>query len=355
MIRKILPTILATLTGQPRYLPDIVWSSNSWVHNIFRFYEMIFWRRIGIRAESGVFDRTIVKNNRKVNVKVIELYSIESIFAYTETAIRKFITDTKNFKLPVKLYIPVLQTNTISGMGTGLKLSPYLFAIAFENSVGFTFNASASNITYSKTCTGSDLILWVGTSIRNSRTIAGGGVTYNSISLTQSGTASDSTAILNYLHYKTTPSTGANTVSVTQSVADTITSCAISYTGVNATGQPDATSVGGPSTATSYSQSVTSVADNCFAILYGNNNSGASITAGSNTTVRNNCEVAFCGACLCDSTTAKTPAGTFTLAFTSASGSMTGTMASFAPVSVATVLSAKVVRPLQAINRASTY
>lgn len=315
---------------------------------------MIFWRRYGIRAESGVFDRTIIRNGRKVNVKVVEMYSFESVVAYTETAIRKFFTDTKNFKLPIKLYMPIMQADIGRGQSFGLKLSPYLFAIAFDASVGFTFNASASNITYSKTNTGSDLILWVGTSIRNTRTISGGGVTYNSASLTQSGTASDSTAVLNYLHYKTAPSTGANTVSVTQSVSDTITSCAISYTGVNATGQPDATSVGGPSSATSYSQSVTSVADNCFAILYGNNNSGASITAGSNTTVRNNCEVSFCGANLCDSTTAKTPAGTFALAFTSASGSMTGTMASFAPVAIASI-SAKVVRPLQAIIRASTY
>src|SRR5690349_16076088 len=49
--RYILPAILAILTNHPRYLPKIEWANDSCVHNIFRLYELIFWRRVGIRAE----------------------------------------------------------------------------------------------------------------------------------------------------------------------------------------------------------------------------------------------------------------------------------------------------------------
>lgn len=202
-------------------------------------------------------------------------------------------------------------------------------AIAFDSKTNFLYNASTATHTYSHTCSGVDRILFVGVSVRDTRTVTG--VTYNGVSMTQSGSLSTTTGIKNYLFYLVNPSTGSNTVSITQSASDTITSCSISYTGAAQSGQPDATSVGGPSSGVSYSQSVTSVADNCFAILYGDNNSGATLTAGSNTTIRNNCEVAFTGAFLLDSTTAKTPAGTFTLAFTSASGSAAACMASFKP------------------------
>jgi hypothetical protein len=204
-------------------------------------------------------------------------------------------------------------------------------AIAFDAKTGFTFNSSASNITYSHTCTGSDEILWVGVSIRSTRTVTS--VTYNGVAMTQSGSTSGTANILNYLFYLTNPATGTNTVSVTQSAADTITSCSASFTGVNATGQPDATSVGGPTTTTSYSQSVTTVADNCFEIMYGDVNSGGAITAGANTTIANQPEVSFTGAFMAYSTTAQTPAGTATLAFTLSSASVAACMASFKPVS----------------------
>jgi len=205
-------------------------------------------------------------------------------------------------------------------------------SLAFDTKTGFTFNLSASNITYSHTCSGSDRILFVGVSVRSNRSVTS--VTYNGVSMTQAGSTSGTSGILNYLFYLINPASGSNTVSVTQSSADTITSCSISYTGAKQSGQPDATSSGGPTTTTSYSQSVTSVADNAFAVLYGNANAGAALTAGANTTIRNQPEVSFTGAFLVDSTAAKTPAGTFTLNVTSANQAFAGCMASIAPVGV---------------------
>lgn len=203
-------------------------------------------------------------------------------------------------------------------------------AIAFDAKTGMV-TGSGTTISTTHTCTGSDRIVWVGISIRSTRTITSA-PTYDGVTMTQSGSTSGTANITNYLYYLINPSTTSGaTVTATQSVADNWALAVISYTGAKQSGQPDATSVGGPSTATSYSQSVTSVADNCFAVLYGDNNSGASLTGGTNTTIRNQPEVAFTGAFLADSTAAKTPAGTFTLAFTSASGTAAACMASFAP------------------------
>ncbi len=207
-------------------------------------------------------------------------------------------------------------------------------AIAFDTKTAFTFSAASTNITYSHTVTGSNTILWVGVSILATATI--GAVTYNGVAMTQFGGGSVGTvAIKDYLFYLINPATGANTVSVSQNTSTQVTSCSASYTGAAQTGQPDATSLGGPTTTTSYSQSVTSVADNCFAILYGNANGGLAFTAGTNTTIRNQPEVAFCGAYMVDSTAAQTPAGTFTLAMTSTSQDFAGCMASFKPVATA--------------------
>lgn len=202
-------------------------------------------------------------------------------------------------------------------------------AIAFGSKTGMTTGSSSTPTSASHTASAGD-ILWYGITIRDTRTITVA-PSWNGQTMTQSGSSSGTTGVTNYLYYLNVVTGGTATVSCTQSASDNWAVATISFTGANTTGQPDATSVGGPSTATSYSQSVTSIADNCFAVLYGDNNSGASLTGGSNTTIANQPEVAFTGAFLAYSTAAKTPAGTFTLAFTSASGTASCCMASFSP------------------------
>lgn len=197
-----------------------------------------------------------------------------------------------------------------------------------------TTGVSSTPTSASHTAAAGD-ILWFGVSIRDTRTITAA-PTWNGQTMTQSGSASGTTGVTNYLYYLNVVTGGTAAVSCTQSVSDNWAVATISFTGANTSGQPDATSVGGPSSAVSYSQSVTSVADNCFAVLYGDNNSGAAITAGANTTIANQPEIAFTGAFLAYSTAAKTPAGTFTLAFTSASGTASACMASFKPISAST-------------------
>lgn len=329
-LRKILPYILATLTQSPRYLPEIKWSNKSWSYNLFRAYEFIFWRRQGIRAESATFQKSIRVYGRNKNVFVRELYTTEALACHLEVCLRKYLSGEIKFELPYKLYMPVMLADT--GRGTTLKISPYVFAIAFDTKTGMTTGVSATVTSASHTCSGSDPILWSGVTIRNTRTITVTPV-YNLGSMTQSGSTSGTSGITNYLYYLGNPTTGVGgTVVSTQSASDNFATATISFSGASSTGIPDANGVGGPTAiGAGYSQSVTSVADNCFAVMYGDNNSGAALTGGANTTIGNQPEVAFTGAFLAYSTAAKTPAGTFTLAFTSASGTAATCMASFKP------------------------
>jgi len=209
-------------------------------------------------------------------------------------------------------------------------------AIAIDTSTSTATGTSATVTANGHTCTGSDLILFCGISIRSTRTITVA-PTYNGATMTLAGTTSGTSGITNRLYYLLNPTTGSSiAVVATQSASDNFAVATISYSGVNQTGQPDATSSGGPTTTTAYSQSVTSVADNCFAVLWGDGNGGAALTAGANTTIINQPEVAFTGAFLIASTAALGSAGIFTLAVTSASQTFAGCMASFAPVASAT-------------------
>lgn len=203
-------------------------------------------------------------------------------------------------------------------------------AIAFDSKTGMTTGTSATPTSASHTASTGD-ILWFSISIRSTRTITAAPV-WNGQTMTQSGSTSGTTGITNLLYYLTVVTGGTSTVVCSQSASDTFAVATISFTGASTTGIPDATSVGGPTTTTSYSQSVTSVADNCFAVMSGNANGGLALTAGANTTIANQPEIAFCGSFLTYSTAAKTPAGTFTLNVTSSSQGFSCCMASFAPV-----------------------
>ena len=144
-----LKTLLEKITGKPRYSPEIKWSSNSWTHNVFRVYEMIFGRKYGIRAELS----SIPFENKTLYY----CHSWESVFALTETKVRELL---KGLVPKISLvYVPQLQTT--NGFNLPLSNSPYLFAIAFD-AVSSNDGGVATTNTYSHTCTGSDLTLTTG-------------------------------------------------------------------------------------------------------------------------------------------------------------------------------------------------
>ena len=112
--------------------------------------------------------------------------------------------------------------------------------IAFDASSAGVQTTTANNISWSHTCTGSNLILWVAVTEETSDDITG--VTYNSVALTaltKSGTVTG--AGFSQLWYLINPATGANTVQVNRTgTTGRLTGCSASYTGAKQSGVPDA-------------------------------------------------------------------------------------------------------------------
>lgn len=167
--------------------------------------------------------------------------------------------------------------------------------------------------TLSFTCTGTNLILVVGV-FGNTGDGTVTGMTYNGVSLTQAieQTLPVGTQYVR-LYYLIAPTTGTNNLVV----SGTDPSCnivATSYTGVKQTGQPDATVGNTALASTTVSATLTTVANNCWAIAMvrssaagETNNSSAAATNRSNTNGHN----------YWDSNGALTPAGDKTLSYSS--------------------------------------
>lgn len=175
-------------------------------------------------------------------------------------------------------------------------------AIAFDAATSATTNSSTS-LTYSHTCTGTDRFLVV-TATGNQGPTATVSATYNGVSMTAIGPSTDSvgTGVPTYFFYLVNPASGANNIVVTSNVNGIATS-ASSYTGVDQTSPIDVSNTTAyNTTGTSYSKSVTTTVDNCWTIATVRCASGQAMTAGSGTTVRNQCEnVLFGGGLILDS------------------------------------------------------
>ncbi|HEX9061348.1 MAG TPA: hypothetical protein VF941_14305 [Clostridia bacterium] len=137
-------------------------------------------------------------------------------------------------------------------------------------------------VTWSHTCTGSNLALFVGIRNQSSNSDDVTSVTYNGVAMTliPGGKINNNGAYV-YLYYLFAPATGTNTVSVsTSNAADTVTGFSVSYTGVKQSGMPDASNTATSATS-SISASLTTVANNCWYIaIEGNNQNTISSTGG---------------------------------------------------------------------------
>lgn len=202
-------------------------------------------------------------------------------------------------------------------------------AIAFDTAVAETSTNGVTSKTISITTSGSNRILWA--IMGQSTSVTSSGCTYNSAAMTLATTTAHQFGARLNLYYIIAPSLGANSLTCSVSGASNISLGAISFTGADQTTQPDAVSAATTTGTVSYSQSVTSVADNSFAVLGLFAQSGATLTGGSNTTIGSQPEVTAYGTAFAYSTSGKTPPGTFTLNVTSASQNFSGVMASFKP------------------------
>lgn len=299
--------LYSKVTFTRRYRPEIKWSRHSWTHNAFRAFELVFGRKFGIRKESST-------GHDGVN-EIRRVYTIEAALAFVEEWIRGKVP---KFKL-VEVCVPQL------AFAGGMRSQPigYMFAIAYDNSAKGEVTLGTS-VTLSNTCSGSDIALVAFATDNGARTVTA--------TATKGGSATSMTLINRAAggglgdasFYILSPDTGvgSNVVFSISSSGYIVAECA-SYTGVSQTGFPDNSVINaynGAGSAT-ISQSITPVADNCWAIMGGfyNANSGT-VTAGANTTVRQSQVNASGLNGFGDSNSAITPAASYTL-------NMTGTVA----------------------------
>ena len=235
--RFILPQILTYITGNVRYLPkNIEWSSALWTHNIFRVYELIFWRKGNpnngdnmIRCEWAVSS----------NGGLVKFYTFEAVIAHVEGLIRGLLKFEK--WMPFKIIFPEL-----AGIG-GLSNSfsrPFLFAIAFDQALGQSTSVGVgTNSITSLSVSGTDRYMTHGTSIElTTNTVssvvyddgAGGGPQ----SFTQIGNFVDVTSgnFRNYIHRLVAPTVGTGRrLIMTISGTSNTNMGAVHYTGVDQT------------------------------------------------------------------------------------------------------------------------
>lgn len=270
-MRKILPFIIASITNHPRQQVkvgvDFQWEPKLWVHNIFRIYELIFWRRAGIRAEMSAWTQE--------GTTYYQCHSWESVFALTEANIRGAL----KWHLPMRVYMPIF-----APAGTGVLMSPsYLFAIAVDTQVAGSLQSSITATT-PYTVSGSNTLLVAHNVSLNAGAIVGS--TYNAVAMTSvtglpTQLNSDTSQMAQYVIVGVS---GTANIVLTTGSGNKI-QIGTSYTGVNQSVTPD--SVNNLSTVTSAPVTATNtvVASGCwlFNTVY---SGGSATTAGTGAFLR---------------------------------------------------------------------
>jgi hypothetical protein len=153
------------------------------------------------------------------------------------------------------------------------------------SSVSALVGPGATSLTWPHTCTGSNLILWVGVfGDSASGTITG--VTYNGVSMTQAPTVSPIQVPSDrfiYLFYLIAPATGTHDIVVTAGTGTYIAGVAASYTGAKQTGVPDAsTNNSGFVLTGDFTCTLTTVANNSWTVFIAKNDAnGPTASTGS--------------------------------------------------------------------------
>ena len=141
-------------------------------------------------------------------------------------------------------------------------------AIAFDAAANG--RVTDTSLTFAHTCTGTDLILFVGVGIRNQSNDIVSSITYNGVSMTRvptNGYVAETTGNDSaYLYYLINPATGANNVVITISESQDMMGVSTSYTGARQSSQPDASNKSTSAGTDTITTSITPVASNCWAV-----------------------------------------------------------------------------------------
>jgi hypothetical protein len=209
-------------------------------------------------------------------------------------------------------------------------------AVAFNAATdGGNNGGSSSSLTFAHTCFGSDGLLIVALCGDTSADDISS-VTYNGVGMTllaKFNPGDTSNGRHSYFYYLLGPAAATNNVVVTAGSSHYLLAGASSYSGVNATGQPDASTSNTGSA--QFTTSLTTIADNCWTMLtgFGFNSSGPPI-AGTGAT-RRTYEAAFGTWGIFDSNAAITPPGSYSMTCGTTGNAGGHKMASFKPVGAA--------------------
>ncbi len=262
---RIFPTILATLTRHNRHRVDNLKWGNLWTYNLFRVWEIVFWRRNGesnqigdhIRREGAQLSRHYADGREEIVWQ--RFFTWEALICYYEVEIRLAL---KSFCLFLKkqfafriVPMPALATPFGAKVPIG-----YSFAIAADTADTATTSGTPA-VTRSYTVTGSNPAIYIAT--------MGDVAADNQTGTTYAGTAAGKIdAQVNSGRtcsqwYLSACATGANNMVVSGGSYAEI--CGISFSGVKDTGTtPDS-----HGTSTSFGTvSTTVVASNCWLVSY---------------------------------------------------------------------------------------
>lgn len=254
---RILANILAFITQKPREKVVIQWSNVYWVSNLFRLWELIFWRREGIRHETTtrIFE----------GKPIFYAHTWEAALCWFECRLREMFT----FKfVPFKIYVPVLMTP----QGIPFPASPYLFAIALNDSPSQVGNAASVTVTAGTNIAAVCFVFL-------NPTTAAASCTLGISSMTQIGTQQTSGSFSIQLFVLGAPPTGSQVI--TQVGGTTYLNNFATFSGVDQTSPVDnsGASFGKAAAITATTPSV--VASNCWLIGFGGF-SGGGITGQGN-------------------------------------------------------------------------
>lgn len=262
-MRRILPTLLVFFTRKDRYFPEVQWSSNCWTHNVFRIYEILFGREIGIRFESATI--------RGVDGSTtVFLGTLEAAITHIEAGIRARIARLPRPYL-VKIYIPIFSFAYAGGVPPSPSSSPYLFAIAFNANTQTTGYSQSTGFTLSHTTSGSDR------AVVGSLQLGGSSPTtqYTSVAMTYAGnsmTGNSGSDITDTNRRSMTfgrlnATTGANNLATTWGGGGTEARLfALSYSGVDQTVGLNSWGENNASSGTTLTVSTTTTLDQCWLV-----------------------------------------------------------------------------------------
>ena len=297
------PLTLAFITRRKRVkVKKIEWSDKSWTHNLFRLWELIFWRKVGKSNNLGDtirphlsfwFDPTTGQSH-------INFHCAEAVIAHVEGQVREFV------KAPVSYIKDVVKKDYTLVFFLPERILRF-GAVAHSASNG------AHNSTFTISSSGTNRILF-GASIQGVNT-----PTYNTVSLTSltnSSTGSPSFFTGARTWYLIAPDTGTNTYDTSAGSAPAAGSI---YTGALQSA-PGVSQVSSNADGTSVTGSLTTDVDNSWVWAGVNNkstSSGSIQDAGTGSTQRaksDGSSVQVSGSY--DNGSAKTPVGAVSMTVT---------------------------------------